>query len=155
MSSMVLHKYYHIHISIMQSTRPAWYWWCQLGIDGTKILSTGFIDFSNHDTSNIPNLLNPTVNSSLASQTKCDNMFSDSESDPGLLFFFSYVVIIHLLWRGGGVVIYCPLITYWIESTWAHILFSFQIQNGDTEPKSKYYLEEYFNIAYSKHSQFI
>ena len=45
------------------------------------------------------------------------------------------------------VVIYCPLIPNWIESTQAKILFSRQIQNGDTEPNSKYYLEEYFNIA--------
>ena len=69
-----------------------------------------FIYFSNHDTSNIPNLSNPNVNLSLASQTKCNNMFSDPKSDhifPHFLgtylvyiFFFSYVEIIHLLRRG-------------------------------------------------------
>ena len=29
------------------------------------------------------------------------------------------------------------------------------MQSGDREPNSKYYLEEYFNIAYSKHPHFI
>ena len=47
----------------------------------TKTLSTGIIYFSNQDTSNIPHLLNPNVNLSLTSQIKCDNMFSDPESD--------------------------------------------------------------------------
>ena len=42
--------------------------------------------------------------------------------------------------------IYCQLIPDLIESTQAQILFSRQIHNGDTEPNSKYYLEEYFNI---------
>ena len=41
----------------------------------------GFDLFSNNLTSNIPNISNPTVNSSLASQTKCDNIFSDPQSD--------------------------------------------------------------------------
>ena len=49
--------------------------------DGMKMSSTGFISFSNHDISNISNLSNLTVNSSLASQMKCDNMFSDPQSD--------------------------------------------------------------------------
>ena len=72
----------------------------------------GFIDYSNHDTSNIPNMLNLKVNSSLVSQTKCDNMFSDPSSDHILshflvrtwfiYFFFLYVLIIHLLQRGEG-----------------------------------------------------
>ena len=43
--------------------------------------------------------------------------------------------------------IYCQLIPNLIESTRAQILFSHQIQNRDTEPKSKYCLEEYFNKA--------
>ena len=34
----------------------------RLAIDGTKMSSTGFIAFLNHDTSNIPNLSNPNVN---------------------------------------------------------------------------------------------
>ena len=63
--------------------------------------------------------------------------------------FFSYVAIIHSLRRGGGVGIYCPLILDWIESIQAQILFYLQIQNGDTEPNSKCYLKEYFDIAYS------
>ena len=37
--------------------------------------------FYNHDTSNIPNILNPDVDLSLAYQTKSDDMFSDPESD--------------------------------------------------------------------------
>ena len=43
--------------------------------------------------------------------------------------------------------IYRPLIPDWIKSTWAQILSSRQIQNGDTEPSPRYYLEEYFNIV--------
>ena len=66
---------------------------------------------------------------------------------PGLYFFSLYVVIIHLLRRGEGAEIYCPLILDWIESTQAQILFFRQIQNGDTEPNLKYCLKEYFNTA--------
>ena len=29
------------------------------------------------------------------------------------------------------------------------------MQSGDTEPNSKYYLDKYFNIAWSNHPQFI
>ena len=43
--------------------------------------------------------------------------------------------------------IYCRLISNLIKSTPAKILFSRKMQNRDTEPNSKYYLEEYFNIA--------
>ena len=50
-------------------------------IDGMKMSSTGFIYFSNYDTSNTPNTPNSTVNSFLTSQMKCDDMFSDLESD--------------------------------------------------------------------------
>ena len=46
-----------------------------------KTLSTSYILFSNHNTSNLSNLSNPNVNSSLASQTKCDNVFSYPELD--------------------------------------------------------------------------
>ena len=59
-------------------------------IDGTKMSSTGFIDFSNNDTSNIPNFLNPNANLSLASETKCEDMFSDPESDHIISHFFGY-----------------------------------------------------------------
>ena len=48
--------------------------------------------------------------------------------------------------RGHFVGIYCPLITDWIESTQAQILFTHQMQNWDTEPNSKYCLKEYFSI---------
>ena len=34
-------------------------------------------------------------------------------------------------------------------------IISRQMQNGDTEPNSKYYLDKYFNIAYSSHPHFI
>ena len=42
--------------------------------------------------------------------------------------------------------IYYQLITDWIESTQAQI-FSRQIQNGDTEPNSKYSLKKYLQIV--------
>ena len=42
--------------------------------------------------------------------------------------------------------IYCQLILDWIELTRAQI-FSRQIQNGDTEPNSKYSLKKYFQIV--------
>ena len=57
------------------------------------------------------------------------------------------MVITHLLWGGEGVEIYLPLIPNLIESTQAQILFPHQMQNEDTEPNSKYCLNEYFNIA--------
>ena len=62
----------------------------------------------------------------LKSQTKCDNMFSDPESNSIVLqflakyliyIFFSYVVIIHLFWRQECVGIYCKLIPDLIKST--------------------------------------
>ena len=57
-----------------------------------------FIDFLNHDTSNIPNLSNPNVNLGLASKTKCDDMFSDPESDHIFLHFLgTYLVYIFFL----------------------------------------------------------
>ena len=101
-------------------------------------------NFHPYSTSNIPNISNPNINLSLKPQTKCDDIISDPESDHIFSHLFSYVVIIHLLQSGGGVGIYCPLIPRWIESTWAKMLSSCQIQNGDTEPNSKYYLEEYW-----------
>ena len=149
----------------MQLTRPAHDQWCRLVIDGTKISSTGFINFSNHDTSNIPDLSNTNVNPSLTSQTKMwlhvfrsgvrSYIFIFSGYVPDLYFVFSYVVIIYLLRRGGVVGIYCQLIPDWIESTWAQILLSCQMYNRDIEPNSRYYLGEYFNIKYSKYPHFI
>ena len=52
--------------------------------------------FSNQDTSNIPNLSNPNVNSSLASQTKCDNIFSDPKSDH-IFSHFSGIYLVYIL----------------------------------------------------------
>ena len=49
---------------------------------------------------------------------------------PGLYVFSSRI---HLLRRGGYVVIYWPLITDLIESTQAQILFPRQMRDGDTE----------------------
>ena len=67
-------------------------------IDEIKTFSTGFIYLSNHDTSNIPNISNPNVNLSLASQTKCDNMFSDPELDHIFSHFLgTYLVYILFL----------------------------------------------------------
>ena len=61
----------------------------------------------------ISNLYNPNQNSSLASQTICDHMFSYPKSYYTfnifwlntwlILFFFSYVAIFHLLWIWEGV----------------------------------------------------
>ena len=77
--------------------------------------------------SNISNIYNLDEKLSLASQTICDYMFSDTKSDHyfhifGLrtwliFYFFMYVAIFHLLWRYEGVGIYCKLIPDWIEST--------------------------------------
>ena len=95
---MILRKSHHIQIFIMKSTRSDWGRWCRLVIDGTKFPSTGFINFSNHDTSNIPNLSNLTVNSILVSQTKCDVMFLDPDSDNIFLHFLgTYLVYIFFL----------------------------------------------------------
>ena len=52
-----------------------------LAINGTKISSTGFINILNQYISNISNLYNPEENLRLASQTKCDIMFSYLKSD--------------------------------------------------------------------------
>ena len=81
MSSTILHKYSRIQIFIVQLTRAACNLQSWLAIDKTKTLLISYILFSNHDTSIISNISNPNVNSSLASQTKCDNVFSDTQSD--------------------------------------------------------------------------
>ena len=46
-----------------------------------KMSSMSFIDYSNKYISNISNIYNLNVNMSLASKTKCDNMFLDTELD--------------------------------------------------------------------------
>ena len=109
-------------------------------IDGTKMASMIFLNFLNQYISNLSNIYNPSVNISLASQMKCDKMFSDPKSDHIFshfsvtflvyIFFFSYVVIHHLFRIRGGVGIYCKLINYWIESTQAQILFPSQCRSG-------------------------
>ena len=103
MSSMVIRKFHHIWISILESTRLARDRWYQIVIDGTEMSSTVFIGFTNHDTSNIPNLLNPNVILSLASQTKWDDMFSDPESDHIFSHFLgTYLVYILFLLLCGN-----------------------------------------------------
>ena len=105
---------------------------------------------------------------SLASQVKCDNLFSDTGVGSYIFtflfsqlrtwfiyFFFSYVVIIHLLRRGEGVGIYYKLISYWIKSTQAQLnwieptmdIISHPIHISIQEPNSKYYLDNYLNIS--------
>ena len=65
-----------------------------LAIDGTKIsLTSIFLDFSNQNISNISNLYNPNENLSLASQTKCDNMFSDQIFGSYIFTFVSHCYI--------------------------------------------------------------
>ena len=115
--------------------------------------------------SSFPDFENPNKNLSLASQTNCDKMLSDPIRSqiiyfyillfsyiPGLYFFFSYVVIIHLLWRGWGVVIYCKLIPDWIESTWAWISFPAQyraqIWNTTWRSISIYFIFQTWNLDF-------
>ena len=78
----------------MQSIRQARDRW-------NKNIIDGFINFSNHDTSNTTNILDPNVNLGLASMTKCDNMFSDPESDH-IFYIFGYVpgfyYYYHFMW---------------------------------------------------------
>ena len=77
---------------------------------------------SNQYISNIYNIYNLDEKLSLSSQTICDHIFqirlriilSIFFGYVTLLYFFSYVEIFHLLWRGGGVGIYYKLILNWI-----------------------------------------
>ena len=74
--------------------------------------------------SNISNLYNPDKNPSLTSQTICNHIFSDPKLDHTfhvfwlcnriIFCFFSYVEIIHFLWRREGFGIHCKLILDWI-----------------------------------------
>ena len=62
-----------------------------------------FYLFSNHDTSNISNISNLTVNSSLASQTKCDNISSDLQTNNIFSHFLgTYLVYIFLIIECGN-----------------------------------------------------
>ena len=98
MSSKILHKYSRIRIFIVQLTRAACDQQIWLVINGTKTLSTIYILFSNHNTSNLSNFSNPNVNSSLASQTKCDKVFSYPKSDHIFSHFLgTYLVYIYFL----------------------------------------------------------
>ena len=68
-----------------------------LTIDGTKTSSTVFLDFFNQYIPNISNI-NPNENMSLAYQTKCDDMFSDPESDHIFShFFLSVTYLVYFL----------------------------------------------------------
>ena len=65
-------------------------------INGTKRLSTVFIDLKNRYITNISNMYNPNVNMSLASQTKHENMFTDTKSD-NIFLHFSVNFLVHIL----------------------------------------------------------
>ena len=106
-----------------------------------KMSSTGFINFSNQCISNISNIYSQKKNLSLESQTNCDIMFPDPESNHifSIFFqlrtcfifcFFSYVVIIHLLQIGEGVGIYCKLIHDWFKLPRVRLLFFAQCRAG-------------------------
>ena len=89
------HRRYYINISI--SEYLSWNWQERLAINEArsrpmkKKVINRFYLFSNHNTSNIPNILNPTVNLSLASQTKCENIFSDLYLDHIFHIFLGYL----------------------------------------------------------------
>ena len=110
-----------------------------LMIHGMKMLSTVFIGYLNQCISNISNLYNTNVNMSLESQMKCDNILSDPKSDHisshfsvtylVYIYFFSYMIITHLIWRGQGVGIYCKLIINVIELTRTQMLFPAQCRS--------------------------
>ena len=61
-------------------------------IDETKIQLMVFFDFLNKWFSNISNIYNLNVNLSLGSQTKCDNMFSDTK------FYYIYFTFYLRTW---------------------------------------------------------
>ena len=65
-----------------------------LVIDGTKMSSTGSIDYPNQYIPNISNIYNMNVNMILETQTKCDNMFSD----PELYHIFSHFSVTYLVY---------------------------------------------------------
>ena len=132
------HRSYYIDIIVSEYLSCNWQ--DSLAVNGTKMSSAVFIAFSNHDTSNIPNLSN--LNVSLEYYLKqnlmtCFHIWSQIIYFHIFLvmylvyiFLFLYVVITHLLQRGGGVGIYCQFIPDWIESTQAQISFPAQCRLG-------------------------
>ena len=65
-------------------------------IDGTKMLSMVFLEFSNEYISNISNIYNPNVNLSLASQIKRDKIFPDTKLD-NIFSHFSVMYLVYIL----------------------------------------------------------
>ena len=106
---------------------------------------------SNQYISNISNIYNPDVNLRLASKTICDQMLSDPNSDnifqifgyiPELYIFpSSYVAISHFLRRRWWSILW---VDYRLNQIYLikNIIYC-PIQNGNTEPNWKYYLENY------------
>ena len=99
--------------------------------------------------SNISNLYNLDKNTSLVSQTICDHMCSDPESDhifinfdyvPGLYFVSSCMWQLSTYFEDGEVLEF-TVSWYLIKLNLPHSEYYFL---PNTEPNSKYYLEKYF-----------
>ena len=95
------HRRYYINIIV--SIYLSFDWQERLAInksgsrfDETKTLSTSYVLFSKHNTSILSILSNPNVNSSLASQTKCDNVFSYPQLDH-IFSHFSGTYLVYIL----------------------------------------------------------
>ena len=122
-----------------------------------KNVINGFYLFSNHNTSNIPDISKLIVNSSLAYQKKIDDTISDPESDHlflHLLGAYLVYILFHLLCGNypltskRGRCRNLISVDSWLNQIDPNTnIISRQIQNGDIEPNSKYCLKEYFNLA--------
>ena len=101
-SSMERKFHRRYYINILLSAYLSFNWQERLAIDedGLRLMERKrywqVLSFSNHDTSNIPNLSNPNVNLSLAYPKKCDNMFSDLKSDH-IFSHFSGTYLVYIL----------------------------------------------------------
>ena len=101
-SSMEKKCHWRYYINIIVSGYLSFNWQERLAIDesGSRSMERKRYRrvylFLNNDTSNIKNPSNPNVNSSLAFQTKCDNMFSDIQSDH-IFSHFSGTYLVYVL----------------------------------------------------------
>ena len=95
-SSMVLRKFTHIRISILSLTRPDHDRWDGLMIDETKMPLTVFIDFLIMISQKSQISTNQNINLSLESQMKCDDIFSDPDSDH-IFSKFSVTYLVYIL----------------------------------------------------------
>ena len=94
---------------------------------------------SNPYISNISNIYNPDKNSSLASQTICDHMFSDPKSDHTFYSFFNILglyVVSYRMWKFSTYFEYGKV----LESTVSWFLVEFNIIQ----------LEYYFSPTYNQ-----